>query len=328
MSSETCGACGAASDANFLTCQYCGAAAVTLDPEQELQAIRELAATARKIGGESENVLQSLMAQSGAAEGSSKKERIAQLWTNAFIPLTFEAQYQAIAQVVSAITTTGRSDHAGKIVANETLIRRGEMLVAAMEANAANDPSLAGRAAAIKTQFEQTRGEAKNLKKKGYRKAYITIAMVPIMLGLLFFFATVIMPKMMPKIDDGTPPTGDPIPAEFRGEYTVEEYAWNSGCSESKEGARVTSNTISWWNGCHGIPKISLSGVTAIEAGGVLNIVTAQGNGMGGHEAADCKGSSMERSGDKLIVQVNCSIPRLKDTPEKVSKELVLLPQR
>lgn len=166
-----CKTCGAGHDANYLTCQFCGAASVTLDAEQELQAVRELADSAKRIGAEKEDLMSSIMAQTGAAEGSSKNERIAQLWSNAFIPLTFEAQFQALTQVTGSIKTSGRSDHAGKHLANEALAQRGEALVATMNATAAQDPTLAARAAALSTQFQQTKTKAEKFEQAGRNKA-------------------------------------------------------------------------------------------------------------------------------------------------------------
>jgi hypothetical protein len=179
-----CKTCGAGQDANYLTCQFCGAATVTLDADQELRAINELADTARRIASEkmtsglAGNMMENLMAQSGAIEGASKNERIAQLWTSAFIPLTFEAQFQALTQVAGTITTAGRSDHAGKHLANEALIRRGETLVATMNATTSQDPTLAARAAAISTQFQQTKTKAEKFEQAGRNKAKAMIFVV------------------------------------------------------------------------------------------------------------------------------------------------------
>ncbi len=170
-----CQACGAAVDANYLTWQFCGAATAELSAEQELSAIRELASTAKRIGSEKEDFMKSLMAQTGAAEGSSKNERIAQLWSNAFVPLTFEAQFQALTQVTSSISTSGRSDHAGKHTANESLIRRGEVLVATMNATAAQDPALVVRATAASTQFQATKEKAEKFERAGRNKAKMMI---------------------------------------------------------------------------------------------------------------------------------------------------------
>ncbi len=170
-----CKACGAGADANHLTCQFCGAATVELNAKQELEAIRELASTAKRIGAEQEDFMKSLMAQTGAAEGTSKHERIAQLWSNAFVPMTFEAQFQALTQVTGAITTSGRSDHAGKHLANEALIGRGEILAATMNATAAQDPGLVARATAITTQFQSTKNKAEKFEQAGRNKAKLMV---------------------------------------------------------------------------------------------------------------------------------------------------------
>jgi hypothetical protein len=202
-----CITCGAAGDANFLTCQYCGAASDALDPAQELQALRELAATAQEIGSTSENLIMSEMLRMGVAEGSGKLERIAKLWTNAFVPLTFEAQHQALLQVVSAFTTSGRADHAGKHSANEALIRRGEVLIAAMDGTVAADSALAARAAVIKTQFQQSRDAAENLKKKGYKQAHNMMAGVGVFFLLFLFGMGWMWSGMMSSIDNSAEPS-------------------------------------------------------------------------------------------------------------------------
>jgi hypothetical protein len=299
MSANQCSSCGSGTSPNHLTCQSCGAVHVDLDPKQELDAIKEVAATARKIGAESENILEALMAQTGAAEGQSKHERIAQLWTYAFIPMTFEAQFQALNQCVGAIKTSGRSDHAGKIMANQALVRRGELLVASMEAHGQSDPSLRPRFVAAKTLFEQTRDRSASLEKAGKRKAYIAIAVSVGMVVIMGTFVFSIMPDMSPVTP--TPPTVESttIPSELRGTWVHQQHR-QTGCSETQQKVLVTSNTIDWAESCSNSRRETISGVKVTENDGTSSLVEGSYNG------GDCKGTTLERMGDELILSFRC----------------------
>lgn len=97
---------------------------------------------------------------------------------NALILERGEAQFQALAQVNGAISSSGRSDHAGKHLANEALIRRGEILIASMAPAAASDSSLASRCAVASAQFNQSKEKAQNLEKAGIKKAKTVIFVV------------------------------------------------------------------------------------------------------------------------------------------------------
>jgi hypothetical protein len=348
MSELSCDACGAGAHFNHLTCQFCGATRVALEPKQELEAMKEIAATARRIGGEAEHDPVVMMAQTGETEGQSKHERIATLWTHAFVPRTFEAQAQALAQVASAMTTSGRADHAGKLVANEALVRRGELLCASMDAHVASDSSLHPRAVAVRGLFEQTRHRSQKLEQTGKNKAYLAVGFSLAVLAFIVFGVGSMMDSMHPPETAKTAsdtPTEDPtpkqekaslpaphadakdtvqkpdpvavvtspplplpkptkIPRALRGEYVREALRLKEGpCSELSQRAMLTSNSIAWSHDCASNTKELLTNVRLVDEGDRFTVVA--GTLAGG----SCAGSSLEKVGPSLILQLRCKSP-------------------
>jgi hypothetical protein len=251
MSELLCDACGAGTNSNHLTCQFCGATCVDLEPKQELEAIKEIAATARRIGGDSEHGLVAMMAQTGATEGQSKHERITTLWTHAFVPMTFEAQAQALAQVVSAMTTSGRADPPGKLVANEALVRRGELLCASMDAHAASDPSLHPRAVALRGLFEQTRHQSQKLEQTGKNKTYLAVGFSLAVLAFIVFGVGYMMDSSHPpqpaKTSDpaSVTPTEATTPHKAKASLSAPDTGAQDTTLKTASAAVVSSPTLS-----------------------------------------------------------------------------------
>ncbi len=193
-----CSKCGAPADTNYLTCQFCGASLSEVSAADEIKAIQEIGQTAQRIASEAAssgigsmnmgNMMQQMMEQTGAVEGQSVGERLALLWTNAYVPVTFEGQAQAFAIVINNVTTSGRSDHAGKHAANEANISRGEALLMQMEMHAAKDPGLRPRVDLARQQLARQQEKVASFKSAGFKKAYIAIGVAGVFLVLMFYF--------------------------------------------------------------------------------------------------------------------------------------------
>ncbi len=228
---SACSGCGAAADTNYLTCQFCGASLSEVSAGDEIKAIQEIALTAQRIATEKTstnagnpfnmgNMMQQMMEQTGVVEGQSVGERLALLWTNAYVPVTFEGQAQAFSLVLTNITTSGRSDHAGKHAANEANINRGESLLMQMEMHAASDPGLRPRVEVARRQLEKKQEKVSSFKSSGHKKAYVAIGVAVVMVVAMLIFVLMMVMK-------------DNRPGKCRGEWSnCDDICRLSMCSE------------------------------------------------------------------------------------------------
>ena len=226
-----CSKCGAPADTNYLTCQFCGASISEVSAGDEIKAIQEIARTAQRIVTEASssntggafnmgNMMQQVMEQTGAIEGQSVGEKLALLWTNAYVPITFEGQAQAFSQVLTNITTSGRSDHAGKHAANEANINRGESLLMQMEMHAASDPGLRPRVEVARRQLEKQQEKVTSFKSSGLKKSYIAFGIAGVFVVLMLVFVVTMLMK-------------DNRPGKCRGEWSnCDDVCRMAMCSE------------------------------------------------------------------------------------------------